>query len=203
MLVMSTSVFAQQKNRVGFDLGGYAVSAPKKILSGNGRNQFIAGGSSFRGIFYDRAICNNMYSVKTGVYISKQFDALMSVHIPVEFNGSIFGKRDSTMGFFGYSAGLGFNYGFDVDKGIYLLGEGTHAIDVEWNKKFYIAPQIGFNAGLNVWRISVLCSATMSFWVPEFAKFTTTFTENGEQLTQTNTNSNMGISLKLGLAYRF
>lgn len=207
LLLMSgfcSLVFAQNKSSIGFDMGGYAVSAPKHMMSGNVRNKYIDGGSSFRGIFYDRFICNAAYSIKTGVYMSEQFDALVSLHIPIEFNGNIFGHRDSTMFFVGYTGGIGVNIALDVDEGIVFLSPGTTNVGVDWKKNFYVAPQVGFNAGFNYWRISVLCSATLSFLVPEFAEFTTSFAEdNGQAQVQTNTNSNMGISIKLGVAYRF
>lgn len=202
-LCLSVASYAQRSNRVGIDMGFYAVGVPKHHLSGDTYNPNIKGGSSCVGVFYERGIIQSRYGIKVGLYPSMQFGSILSVHVPVEFNGNLLGCRDTSLFYLGYTGGLSLNVMHSARSMIVALTDNLLDASVSIGRRVYVAPHMGLSAGFNWKRLAVATTGAFHFLIPEFAQFKTTFAENGVAVTQTNTNASIGISLKVGVAYRF
>ncbi len=193
-------------NRVGFDFENYMVKTPKYNLPGNQYNPYIESSGGGFGFFYERFLNNHSFSIKTGGYLNKQFGSVVSVNIPLDFNGDIFGKRTKTTLFLGYTAGFSFNIMAAVATGsvFYPYGGKAVSFDVLIKKNFYIEPHAGLYVGVNFWRISFSAQGLFDFLVPEFVTYKTVYKNGqGKEITEYNTNNNWGITSRFGLAYRF
>jgi len=188
-------------NKVGFDFfSPYMVKTPKYNLPGNQYNPYIESSGGGFGFFYERFLNNHSFSIKTGGYLNKQFGSVVSVNIPVDFNGDIFGKRTGTTLFLGYTAGVSFNIMAAVVTGsvFYPYGGKAVSFDVLIKKNFYIEPHAG------LWRMCFSVQDLFDFFVPEFVTYKTVYKNGqGKEITEYNTNNNWGITLRFGLAYQF
>jgi len=200
-LSVSVLSFSQNLNNIGFDLGGYIVGAPKHKLTGDKYNPYMENKSGAFGIFYERYIGDYPYSIKTGFYYNYQFNCVRSIHIPIEFNGNLLGKRNESFAFLGYTGGFSYNKLIDIVSSItYFVEPGTNA-DVSIKKTSYLAPHLGLNAGINVNKFCFSGSLLYHFLIPEYMNFNTSY--NNNKTIEQNTNSSYGISLRLGVSYRF
>ncbi len=204
MFVISTinATYAQRYNSIGFDfIGGYIVAAPKLQLEGDKYNPYTKNTSSTLGIYYEKHIEDYPFSIKGGVYFNYQFKCIRSIHIPIDLNGNILGKRNSSFVYLGYTAGASYNSIIDVFSSIsYFVPQGTSA-EVTIKKDSYLAPHIGFNSGINFKRFGLTGVILYHFFVPEFVNYKVMY--NNLSITENNTNNNYGVTLRFGLNYKF
>ncbi len=206
LFFFNQSLFAQAyMNKVGFDVfSGYIVNTPKYKLPGNQYNTLMNSTSGMFGVYYERFLKNNALSLKTGVYFNYQFQAVKSINIPVEFNGDVFGKRNKTALFAGYTVGLSFNDVYSNSGGNRFFYDNIIYYEMTIKKQFYVAPYVGINVGLNFHRFGVTANMLFNFLVPEFVAYKTVYkNDQGKEIIEYNTNDNWGITFRLGLAYRF
>jgi hypothetical protein len=198
----ATYVYAQRNNNIGFDIiSGYIVGAPKHDLEGNKYNPYMGNTSSAIGIYYERYIEEYPFSLKAGVFFNYQYKCIRSFHLPIDFNGNLLGKRNASTAYLGYTGGFSYNSLIDVSSTIsYFVPSGTSA-EVSIKKNSYFAPHAGLNAGLNFKRIGISGVVLYHFLVPEFVSYTTTY--NNNTITESNTNMSQGVSIRIGLNYRF
>jgi hypothetical protein len=194
-------------NKIGVDFfSPYMVKTPKYNLPGNKYNPYMKSSGRSFGIFYERFFKNSSFSIKTGGYLNKQFGSVVSVDIPVEFKGDIFGKRASTTLFLGYTAEFGMNIMATVVKGsVFYPYEGKIvSFDISLKKTFYVEPYAGLYAGVNFGRFCFSAQGLFDFFVPEFITYKTVYkNDQGKEITEYNTNDNWGITIRAGAAYRF
>ena len=192
-------------NKIGFDFENYIVKTPKYNLPGNQYNPYILNKAGGFGFFYERFFNNTTYSIKTGGYLNKQFGSVVSLNIPVDFNGDIFGKRASTALFLGYTAGLSMNINVAMTGNVfYPYGGKFVSFDISLKKPFYIEPHAGLYAGVNLGHFSILVQGLFDFLVPEFVNYKTVYkNDQDKEITEYNTNNNWGITIRAGAAYRF
>ena len=191
-------------NRIGFEYGGYIVSTPRNNLPGNKYNQYMVMSSSLIGLYYERLLNDTPFGLKTGVYLNKQFNSIISVQVPVEFNGNIFGRRYENGFYAGYSAGLNFNFVSTVVSGYITVSQNNIVHDyIDIKKNFYLSPDVGVIAGVNLNRISLTAQCLFNFLIPEFVTYKTVYkNDQNKEVTEYNTNNNWGITFRFGLAYR-
>lgn len=201
LFFLSILVKAQQCNNIGFDFGGFIVSAPKLKLVGDKYNPYLENRSALLGLYYERYLGESSYSLKSGLYFNYQFNCIRSFHVPVEFNGSILGKRNEKYLYLGYTGGFSYNSMIDVLSSVsYFVEPGTSA-DVAIKKSKYIAPHIGLNGGINFKRVCLSGIVLYHFLIPEFIDYKVTY--NNHQVVEHNTNSRNGVSFRIGASYRF
>ena len=177
------------------------IKSPKYDLPGNKYNADIKGTGGSFGIFYERAFKNHSFSLRTGAYLNSQLSA--SFYIPVEFNGDIFGNGRESVLFLGYSAGFNFNFPIAF-SGYTFLPDNVISVDSHIKKYFYMAPNVGINAGINLGHFFISFQGLFNFLVPEFVACKTVYKdETGEKITEYNTNDNWGITIRTGAGYRF
>ena len=192
----------QKLNTIGVDFGGYAVGTPKYSKDGNEYNPFMKSSSSIVGFYYERFLGKNAFSVKSGIYLNKQFNSIISFYIPIEFNGNLLGKRNDVGFFLGYTGGKNYNFIKDVVYGFRVPAPNTSS-DIFISKNKYASPHIGLNAGLNFKKISITICGLFHFLIPEFVKYETTYIDDNHKITEYNTNKTIGISFRTGMCYRF
>ncbi len=193
-------------NKIGFDFfSPYIVKTPKYDLPGNKYNPFLNESTSGSlGFFYERAFRNRSFSLKTGAYLNKQFNSLVSFYVPVEFNGDVFGSNSETTLFAGYTVGFGLNFISFYAGNPVLLAGNVLDIDMSTKKSFYIAPHVGINAGINLNHLFFSFQGLFNFFVPEFVTYKTVYkNEASKEITEYNTNANWGVSLRAGIGFRF
>jgi hypothetical protein len=134
--------------------------------------------------------------------MNKQFNSILSYHIPVDFNGALYGIRNEKGLFLGYTTGLSFNYIDNVVYGFRFPAPNTSS-DIFIKKNFYIAPHLGFNSGLNFNRICLSIGGLFHILVPEFVTYQTSYLIDNRAIIEINTNKSFGVSFKIGLSYRF
>ena len=195
--IASNTLFSQHSNSVGLNFGGYMIRTPKTIKNGDVYNPYIEGSSSLVGLTYERKITNTL-SVGGGGYFNEQFNSIVSVHVPLEVNGKLVGRNKESMFYAGYTCGISLNFNRLVVTGFQIPAPNTSA-DVEIKKDFYIAPHAGINAGVNIGRFDIRVQGLFHFLIPEIADFTTTY----DDITESNTNGNIGLSLRIGGTYCF
>lgn len=195
--IASHTLFAQRLNSIGLDLGGYMIRTPKSQKVGDIYNPYIEGSSSLVGLTYERKITNT-FSLRGGGYFNKQFNSIISVHIPLELNGKLIGKSSESMYYAGYTCGVSLNFNRLVVTGFEFPAPNTSA-DVDIEKDFYIAPHAGIHAGVKIGRIDIRVQGLFHFLIPEIADFTTTY----DDISESNTNGSIGLSLRIGGAYCF
>lgn len=199
--IMAIPATAQKLNNIGFDFAAYVVRAPKHSLEGDKYNPYMENSSSAFGFFYERYLGHYPYSIKTGIYINKQYESVGSLHIPIEVNGSILGKRNQSFAYLGYTGGFSYNRIIVESSSIlHFPPEGTKATYTT-KRSGYIAPHAGLNAGLNLGKVCLSGTFLYHFLVPEFMDYTVTY--NNNTVTEKNTNKNHGLSIRFGLSYRF
>ena len=191
-------------NRIGFDYGGYLVKTPKYDLAANKYNQYMVMSSSMVGLYYERLLNDTPFGLKTGVYLNKQFNSIISVQLPVEFNGNFFGRRYENGFYIGYSVGLNCNFVTTSVSGYITVSQDNSAKGyIEIKRKFYLSPDVGVIAGINLNKISLTGQCLFNFLVPEFVTYKTVYKNTqGKEITEYNTNGNWGITFCFGLAYR-
>ena len=194
LIVALSSAFSQRLNSFGFDLGGYMIKAPKTAKGGDAYNPYIESSSSLMGLFYEREITSSI-RVKGGGYANKQFNSVVSLHVPLEVNGNLIGE---SMLYLGYTAGLSANFNRLVVTGLRIPVSGTRA-DISIIKDFYVAPHAGFHAGLKYGRFDLRSCFLFHFLIPEIVEFTTEY----PGVSESNTNGSIGFSIRFGGAYRF
>ncbi len=193
-------------NKIGFDFfSPYMVKTPKYNLPGNPYNLYMKSTSQSLGFFYERFFNKTAFSVRTGIYLNKQFGSVVSLNIPVDFNGDIFGKRASTALFLGYTAGLSMNINVAMTGNVfYPYGGKFVSFDISLKKPFYIEPHAGLYAGVNLGHFSILVQCLFDFLVPEFVNYKTVYkNDQDKEITEYNTNNNWGITIRAGVGYRF
>ena len=199
---LNQSLSCQTSNNIGIDFGGYVVGTPKHTLTGDKYNTFMKSSSSIVGFFYERFLGDSPYSIKSGVYLNKQFNSVVSFYIPIEFNGNILGKRNESGLFLGYTGGINLNFIREVVYG-FRIPEPNTSSDIFINKDSYISPHFGLNTGINFKRICISFSGLFHFLIPEFVKYETKYVVNSNFVTEYNTNKSIGVSFRAGLSYRF
>lgn len=189
-------------NKIGFDFySPYMVKSPKYNLPGNKYNADIKSTGGSFGLFYERAFKNHSFSLRTGAYLNSGL--LVSFYVPVEFNGDILGNSKETTLFLGYSAGLNFNFPIAFTTSVFLP-DNVISVDSQIKKTFYIAPDVGINAGINLGHFFISFQGLFNFFIPEFVAYKTVYKdETGKQITEYNTNDNWGITIRTGAGYRF
>ncbi len=205
LLLFAQALFAQDYyNHIGFDYGGFLVKTPKYDLTGNKYNQYMVMSSSMVGLYYERLLNDTPFGFKTGIYLNKQFNSIISVQLPVEFNGNIFGKRYENGFYVGYSAGLNCNFVTTMVSGYITVSQDNSVKGyVDIKRKFYLSPDVGVITGINLNKISLTGQFLFNFLVPEFVTYKTVYKNaQGKEITEYNTNGNWGITFRFGLAYR-
>jgi len=192
-------------NKIGVDFfSPYMVKTPKYDLPGNKYNPYLEQSTSGSfGFFYERLFKNHAFGLKTGAYLNKQFDDLVSVYVPVEFDGDMFGKSNESTFFAGYTVGFNLNFMANF-TGAYIYP--VNVVDIEFliKKNFYIAPYAGIHAGINLNHLFFSFEGLFNFFVPEFVAYKIVYkNEAGKEITEYNTNANWGVSLRAGIGFRF
>lgn len=192
-------------NKIGVDFfSPYMVKTPKYDLPGNKYNPVMekSTSSSF-GLFYERTFRNHSFSLKTGVYLNKQFNSLVSFYVPIEYNGDVFGNSSESAFFVGYTAGLGLNFIAAFTESV-IYSDNVISISSSIKKPFYIAPNVGINAGINLNHLFFSFQCLFNFLVPEFVSYQTIYKDNtGKEITEDNANAHWGVSLRVGVGFRF
>ncbi len=192
-------------NKIGIDFfSPYMVKTPKYNLPGNKYNPVMGKStSSSFGLFYERAFRNHSFSLKTGIYLNKQFNSLVSFYVPIEYNGDVFGNSSESTFFVGYTAGLGLNFIAAFTESV-IYSNNVINISSSIKKHFYIAPHVGINAGINLNHLFFSFQGLFNFLVPEFVSYHTVYkNETGKEITENNVNANWGVSLRAGIGFRF
>jgi hypothetical protein len=193
----SNTLIAQHSNSIGLDLGGYMIRTPKSQKAGDTYNPYIEGSSSLVGLTYERKLTNSL-SLGGGGYLNKQFNSIVSVHLPLEVNGKLIGVTNESLFYAGYTCGISLNFNRLVVTGFEFPAPNTSA-DVEIKKDFYVTPHAGLHAGVKMGRFDFRVQGLFHFLIPEFADFTTTYND----VSESNTNGSIGLSLRIGGAYCF
>ncbi|MBN2638943.1 MAG: hypothetical protein JXR65_07635 [Bacteroidales bacterium] len=218
LLALLQAANAQERNNIGFDFfAGSYTKAPKNNLPGNNKNSFIRHSyGRIIGLYYERFLKNQTYSVQGGIYYHRLFQdiqassefAIKSVYIPVELNVNLLGKRNETALFLGYTIGLDFNFiGRHQGSGSDEISMYNKTAVYYWampRKHFYMSPHMGPNIGVNFWNLSFSFRYLFDFFVPEYVTFKTVYTnDQGKEVTEYNTNANSGMAFMFGFSYRF
>lgn len=205
-VLLGQAVNAQEYlNKVGFDLASYIVMTPKYNLPENQYNPYTTNSSSGAfGLYYERFFKKHDFSLKTGCYINDQFSSVASFYVPIDYNKSVFGNARRTTFYAGYTAGININIMSNLltlpDGGDYFLPSNI----MTYKKRFYIAPHVGINAGINLKHIFFSFQGLYDFFIPQFISFKTVYkNDQGKTITEYNTNKNWGFSLRLGMGVRF
>lgn len=192
-------------NKIGFDfLSPYMVKTPKYNLPGNKYNPYLELSTSHSfGIFYERYFKKRPFSIKTGAYLNTQFNSLVTVYVPVEFNGDVFGKGSETTLYVGYTAGFNLNF-FVASTGSLVYAPNVTYMNSSIKKRFYIAPYAGIHAGINLNHIFFSFQGLFNFFVPEFVTYKIVYKNKaGKEVTEYNTNNNWGVTIRAGMGFRF
>ncbi len=189
-------------NSIGLDFGGYAVLAPHKASVESRKNPYMSSSSSIVGLFYERLLEKKPFSFRAGVYLNKQFESVISYHLPIEASGRLVGKKLNNPIFIGYTAGLSYNYISQVVTGFVFVPEGV-SYRIAITKDSYIVPHLGLNAGINKNKFRLTASFLYHPFVPKFVEYKTRYPKDGEEIIEYHTNKNTGISLRIGLGYKF
>ncbi len=192
-------------NKIGVDFfSPYMVKTPKYNLPGNKYNPYLEQSTSRSfGFFYERAFKNHSFRLKTGAYLNKQFNTLVSFYVPVEFDGDVFGSSKETTLFAGYTVGVCLNFP-SMFTGSTVLPNNVSDIDFQIKKSFYMAPYAGINAGINLNHLFFSFQGLFNFLVPEFVGYKIVYkNEAGKEITEYNTNAKWGVSLRAGIGFRF
>lgn len=173
------------------------IRTPKTAKTGDTYNPYIEGSSNLVGLTYERRITNTL-SLRSGGYLNKQFNSIVSVHVPLEVNGKLIGGKSESMFYAGYACGMSFNFNRFVVTGFEFPAPNTNS-EVDIKKDFYIAPHAGINAGVLIGRFDLKLQGLFHFLIPEIVDFTTTY----QDISESNTNGNIGLSIRIGGAYWF
>jgi len=198
----------QYLNKIGLDPAyAYVVMTPKYHQSLNQYNPYMKSSGAGFGLSYERLFKAKPYGLKTGFYFIRQMTTIYSFYVPLEFNGDLLGKNKETTFYAGYIAGLGLNFAIPslTDAGGELIFSPNYfESDVTIKKKFYIAPHVGIQAGINLKHLFFSFQGLFHFLVPEFVSYKTLVEDdNGKRTTEYNTNKHWGITLGLGVGISF
>jgi hypothetical protein len=194
---VSNTLLSQHLNSIGLDFGGFMIRTPKTPKTGDAYNPYIEGSSSLVGITYERRITNTL-SLRSGGYFNKQFNSIVSVHVPLEVNGKLIGGKNESIFYAGYTGGISLNFNRFVTTGFEFPAPNTNA-EVDIKKDFYVAPHAGIIAGILIGRFDFKLQGLFHFLIPEIVDFTTTH----QGINESNTNGNVGLSIRIGGAYWF
>ncbi len=189
-------------NSIGLDYGGYAVLVPESASIENRKNPYMNSSSSIVGLFYERFLEEKPFSFKAGIYLNKQFESVISYHFPVEASGRLIGKELDNPFFLGYTAGLSYNSISEIVTGFALIPEGV-SYDISIIKNSYIVPHLGLNTGINLKKIRLTGSFLYHPFVPKFVEYETKYQKDGQEIIEYSNNKSTGLSLRIGLGYRF
>ncbi len=173
------------------------IRTPKIKKSGDVYNPYIEGSSSLVGLTYERRITNTL-SLRSGGYLNKQFNSIISAHVPLEVNGKLIGGNSESIFYAGYTCGLSLNFIRLVVTGFESPAPNTSA-EVDIKKDFYISPHAGISTGVMLGRFDLRLQGLFHFLIPEIVDFTTTY----QEVSESNTNGNIGMSIRIGVAYCF
>ncbi len=210
-LFLTQAVNAQEYlNKIGFDpLAAYIVITPKYNLPGNKYNSSTMESSSGGfGLYYERFFKQHNFSVETGCYLNDQFSSVISFYVPLDYNRSVLGNARETTFYAGYTAGINLNFisfvSGNMSPADFVPTNVILANDISIKKHFYLAPHAGINAGINLKHLFFSFQGLYDFFIPQFVSYKTVYrNDQGEKITEYNTNKNRGISLRLGLGFRF
>lgn len=203
LFISLTNLVLAQKprlNSIGLDYGGYAVVVPESSIE-NRKNPYMNSSSSIVGLFYERFLEKKPFSFKAGVYLNKQFESVISYHFPIEANGRLVGKKLDNPIFIGYTVGLSYNRMHEVIYDIPFSNDIYSSVTI--TKDSYVAPHLGINAGVNIKRFRLTSSFLYHPFVPKFVEFTTKYQKDGQESIEYHTNKSTGVSLRIGLGYKF
>ena len=189
-------------NSIGLDYGGYAVLVPESASIENRKNPYMNSSSSIVGLFYERFLEEKPFSFKAGIYLNKQFESVISYHFPVEASGRLIGKELDNPFFLGYTAGLSYNSISEIVTGFALIPEGV-SYDISIIKNSYIVPHLGLNTGINLKKFRLTGSFLYHPFVPKFVEYETKYQKDGQEIIEYSNNKSTGLSLRIGLGYRF
>ncbi len=189
-------------NSIGLDFGGYVVVVPESASIENRENPYMNSSSNIVGLFYERFLEEKPFSFKAGIYVNRQFDALISYHFPVEVNGRLVGRELNNPFFLGYTAGFSYNSISEIVTGFALLSQGV-SYDISIIKNSYIVPHIGLNTGFNLKNFRLTGSFLYHPFVPKFIEYETKYQKDGREIIEYANNKSTGVSLRIGLGYRF
>ena len=189
-------------NSIGLDYGGYAVLAPEGASIENRKNPYMNSSSSIIGLFYERFLEKKPFSFRAGAYLNKQFESVISYHFPVEASGRFVGKALDNPFFLGYTAGFSYNSISEIVTGFALIPEGV-SYDISIIKNTYVVPHIGLNTGLNLKKFRLTGSFLYHPFVPKFVEYETKYQKDGPEIIEYTNNKSTGLSLRIGLGYKF
>ena len=196
------NLLSQYKNSIELDFGGgYIVFTPKHSLHGDQFNPYLDHNSGMSGLNYERNLGLGRYAIKAGGAVVKQGRA-GSVHVPVQLNRNFIGERGKSRFNAGFAVGVGFNYFFSMDGGVFIPFGAE--CDVSFKKRFYLAPHTGVGAALNLGRFAITTDFLFHCFIPEFLLYTVSYTDTqNNRIVEYNTNRNIGVTLNFGIMCRF
>jgi hypothetical protein len=211
VIVISITSFVptngQSKNIIGYSFGGYVNFVPKYNLPGNQYHPFLGkSSSSCHGFGYER-ILTEKNSLQTGVFLNQQFSALMSLHVPVNYNYCIYQLPYRKFAF-GSTLGINLNVPLATSNNLFEMLEARYTysdieLDVQVNikKRFYVAPHVGLWINIRPWnRIGLSLQALFHFPVSEYVQFVTSYRDvQKNYIVEQNTNKNFGVTVMAGI----
>ncbi len=192
---------AQNPNSVGLDLGGFSINTPRSNLSGDKFNAYISSYSSMFGFYYQRDFTR--IKVKSGFYLNKQFNSLISGHLPIELKGLLAGNPESSIASLNYIGGLSINFLNSIVHGFRFYDDDVISYDIEKTRNIYIAPHVGLNTGLRIGKVNLSGDVLFHFLIPEIVRYDTRYYSNGDMVIESNSNGTWGISIRFGAALSF
>jgi len=194
-------ILAQNPNSVGLDLGGFIINTPKSNFPGDKYNEYISSSSSMVGVYYQRNFTK--ISVKSGLYLNKQFYSLVSAHLPVEIKGIIIGDPETSIAGLNYVGGISMNFLSSIVHGFRFYDDDVISYDIEKTRNIYIAPHVGLNTGLRIGKVNLSGDVLFHFLIPEIVRYDTRYYSNSDIAVEKNTNGSWGISFRFGAALSF
>lgn len=195
------SLKAQNPNSVGLDFGGFIINTPKSNFTGDKYNEYISSSSSMVGVYYQRNFAK--ISIKSGLYLNKQFYSLVSTHLPVEIKGVIIGNPETSIAGLNYVGGISMNFLNSIVHGFRFYDDDVISYDIEKTRNIYIAPHVGLNTGLKVGKVNLSGDVLFHFLIPEIVRYDTRYYSNSDIIIENNTNGSWGISFRFGAALSF
>jgi hypothetical protein len=200
------NIYSQYHNSIELDLGGgYIVFTPKRDLYGDRFNPFLQNSAAMCGLNYERYSGSGKYAIKAGCAVMNQYGGVGSLHVPVQFNGVFIGKRGLSRINVGFVGGLSFNSMLFMTRRFMYYPAGADAeCEVSFGKRFYAAPHLGVGTAINIGRFAITSDFLFHFFIPEFLTYKVSYTDMmNNRIVEYNTNRSIGITLKLGILFRF
>lgn len=199
------NVYSQYYNSIELDIGGgYIVFTPKHNLYGDRFNPFLQNSAGMLGLNYERYSNSGKFAFKAGCAIVNQYGGVGSLHIPVQFNGIFIGERYFSRINVGYVGGIGLNSMLFMSHRFTGFSIADTECEVMFKKRFYVAPHFGINAAINFGRFAITSDFLFHCFIPEFMLYKVSYTDmQNNRIVEYNTNRNIGITLNIGLMFRF